>query len=199
MSPINDTFLSGSLDKTIRLWDLKSQNCQGLMHLPGRPVAGFDPEGLIFSAGINSERVKLYDLRSFDKGPFTTFNLPQEKDCEWTGMKFSPDGKFIVISTNGQIIRLIDAFHGTPVHSFTGFTNSRQIPLEASFTPDSQFVISGSSDGKMHCWSTISGSKIAMLGCDHPGPVQCVQFNPRFMMLATACTNMAFWLPYMDE
>lgn len=28
MSPINDTFLSGSLDKTIRLWDLKSQNCQ---------------------------------------------------------------------------------------------------------------------------------------------------------------------------
>lgn len=52
------------------------------------------------------------------QGPFTTFNLPQEKDCEWTGMKFSPDGKFIVISTNGQVIRLIDAFHGTPVHSF---------------------------------------------------------------------------------
>lgn len=37
------------------------------MHLPGRPVAGFDPEGLIFAAGINSEQVKLYDLRSFDK------------------------------------------------------------------------------------------------------------------------------------
>ena len=37
------------------------------MHLPGRPVAGFDPEGLIFAAGINSESVKLYDLRSFDK------------------------------------------------------------------------------------------------------------------------------------
>ena len=40
---------------------------QGLMHLPGRPVAGFDPEGLIFAAGINSEQIKLYDLRSFDK------------------------------------------------------------------------------------------------------------------------------------
>ncbi len=29
--------------------------------------APFDPEGLIFAAGINSESLKLYDLRSFDK------------------------------------------------------------------------------------------------------------------------------------
>ena len=67
MSPIDDMFLSGSLDKTLRLWDLRSPNCQGLMHLSSRPVAAFDPEGLIFAAGVNSESVKLYDLRSFDK------------------------------------------------------------------------------------------------------------------------------------
>lgn len=67
MSPVDDSFLSGSLDKTIRLWDLRSQSCQGLMQMPGRPVASFDPEGLIFAAGINSEMIKLYDLRSFDK------------------------------------------------------------------------------------------------------------------------------------
>jgi len=67
MSPINDTFLSGSLDRTIRLWDLRSPNCQGLMHLNGRPVVSFDPEGLIFAAGIDSRQLKLYDLRTFDK------------------------------------------------------------------------------------------------------------------------------------
>ena len=84
MSPVNDTFLTGSLDKTVRLWDLKSPNCQvtvhhrhgdivynnqlqGIMHLSGRPVASFDPEGLIFAVGIESKLVKLYDLRSFDK------------------------------------------------------------------------------------------------------------------------------------
>ena len=67
MSPINDTFLSGSLDRTIRLWDLRSPNCQGLMHLNCTPIASFDPEGLIFAAGVDSRQLKLYDLRTFDK------------------------------------------------------------------------------------------------------------------------------------
>lgn len=40
---------------------------QGLMHVNGRPVAAFDPEGLIFGAGIDAEYLKLYDLRSFDR------------------------------------------------------------------------------------------------------------------------------------
>ena len=37
------------------------------MHLNSRPVSSFDPEGLIFAAGVDSRQVKLYDLRSFDK------------------------------------------------------------------------------------------------------------------------------------
>ena len=106
------------------------------MHLNGRPVANFDPEvdfsffefykfisvimqGLIFGAGVTSEMIKLYDLRSFDKGPFSTFQLPKEKDCEWTGLKFSADGKTIMLTTNGNIIRLIDAFTGQLKHTLS--------------------------------------------------------------------------------
>ena len=38
------------------------------MNLAGRPVAAFDPDGLIFAAGVNSEHVKLYDLRYLEEG-----------------------------------------------------------------------------------------------------------------------------------
>ncbi|CAD6996851.1 unnamed protein product [Ceratitis capitata] len=199
ISPVEDTFLSGSLDKTLRLWDLRSPNCQGLMNLPGRPVAAYDPEGLIFAAGVNSESIKLYDLRSFDKGPFVTFKLYQEKECDWTGLKFSRDGKIILISTNGSIIRLVDAFHGTPLQTFTGYPNNKGIPIEASFSPDSQYIFSGSTDGRVHIWNADTGCKVCVLNGDHPGPVQCVQFNPKYMMLASACTNMSFWLPTADD
>lgn len=199
ISPIEDTFLSGSLDKSLRLWDLRSPNCHGVMNVSGRPVAAYDPEGLIFAAGVNSESIKLYDLRSFDKGPFVTFKLSQEKECDWTGLKFSRDGKTILISTNGSTIRLIDAFHGTPLQTFAGYLNNKGIAIEASFSPDSQFVFSGSTDGRVHVWNAETGYKVCVLNGDHPAPVQCIQFNPKYMMLASACTNMAFWLPTIDE
>ena len=127
MSPVDDKFLSGSLDQTIRLWDLRHPVCLGLMHLPGRPVANFDPEGLIFAAGISSDTIKLYDLRSFEKGPFSNFKIPRDSKLEpsigppieWTGLKFSPDGKYILVSTNGSMIKLIDSFNGNVLHTFT--------------------------------------------------------------------------------
>ena len=49
-----DLFLSGSKDRTLRLWDLRSPHCQGLMKTQGTPIGAFDPEGLIFAAGIDN-------------------------------------------------------------------------------------------------------------------------------------------------
>lgn len=42
-------------------------------------------------------------------------------------MKFSPDGKLILISTNGQILRLIDAFQGTPLQTFMVKLETRRV------------------------------------------------------------------------
>ncbi|CAJ0919120.1 unnamed protein product, partial [Mesorhabditis belari] len=186
MSPQDDMFLSGSEDKTIRLWDLKSPNCQGVMQVTSRAVAAFDPDGLIFGAGVNSQSVKLYDLRSFDKGPFMTWQLEQEPNCDWTGMKFSPDGKHILITTDGEVMRVIDAFSGTQKHVLRGHVNARRQPLEAAFTPG--FAIR----------ALRHGQKNADIQTDHTGLIQQVAFNPRFFIMATACTKLNLWIPPDD-
>ncbi|KAL4673478.1 hypothetical protein H8959_017412 [Pygathrix nigripes] len=146
MSPVDDTFISG------------------LMHIKGKPVCCFDPEGFIFAAGINSAMAKLYDLCSFDKGPFAPFKMQYDRTCKWTGLKINNDGKLILISTNCSFIRLTGAFKGVVIHMSGGHANSKAVTLEASFTADSQFMMIASEDGKIHVRNGESGIfKVAVL------------------------------------
>ena len=48
------------------------------------------------------------------------FVAVDSKEIEWTGLKFSPDGKSILISTNGSVIKLIDSYNGSSLQTFTG-------------------------------------------------------------------------------
>lgn len=218
MSPTENAFLSSALDKTLKIWDLRLPDSQRTLYLTGRPIAAYDPDGIIFAIGINSECIKLYDVRMCGN-PFATFKLNREKECDWTELKFSKDGKTILISTNGTITRLIDAFHGTPLQTLTGnanftlsmlplelvinanligYLNNDRKKIESSFSPDSRFIFSGSTDGLVHVWNAVTGYKICVLNGGHLNPVQCVQFNPKYVMLSSACTDMAIWLPMIN-
>lgn len=144
---------------------------------------------LVFGIATATNAVKLYDVRSFDKvrfaclvcatcwlaqhacnelipqGPFSTFAV-DGKNIEWTGMKFSPDGKFLLLTTTESRLVLLDAFEGTQVRrdwcfrwsallisDWPGSCSQKQLlttrvnktggHLEASFTPDSQYILAG--------------------------------------------------------
>lgn len=205
LSPADDTFLSGSLDQTIRLWDEKQAGSIGMLKTQGRPIANYDPEGLIFVVGIDNEIIKLYDIRHFDKGPFNTFKLSkpaQNPQPTWISLKFSPDGKQILLSTDLEILYTIDAFSGAPLHVLTmGMAHSKPLlhPCEATYSPDSQYILCGAQDGSVHVWSASKGTSVTKLRGEREAPIQCVQFNPRYMMLASACSKLSFWIPNGDD
>ena len=46
VSPVDDTMISGSLDKTVRLWDLRSPDCVGLMQCQVSFRLNFDLESI---------------------------------------------------------------------------------------------------------------------------------------------------------
>ena len=67
------------------------------MRTPGVPIGAFDPEGIIFAAGIDNTSIKLFDIRTFDKGCFSSFAIHPDrnsgKSAEWTNLEFSKDGQ----------------------------------------------------------------------------------------------------------
>ena len=207
MHPVENTFLSSSLDKTVCIWDLNQANSLRNIPMTGVPIACFDPEGIVFAAAIDSETIKLFDLRQCQKGPFSVFKYPKERDCEWTQLKFSPNGRYLLVSTNSSAVRLVDAINGEPLQTLKiGCSNTQGLPLETSFTPDSTYVLSGSEEGKIYISKAETGSLSTVISCktpveNPPIPALCVKFNPCYMMLASSHNNsLKFWLPtYKDE
>jgi len=205
MSPADDSFLSGSLDQTIRLWDLRQEKSLAKLSFQGSPIANYDPEGLIFAVGINNEVIKFFDLRLYDKGPFNTIRIPPPvAPLQWETLKFSPDGKQILITTNFEEMYVLDAFSGQPLHKLAiGPKPSAPLdhPCEASYSPDSQYILTGSMDGHLHIFSSSKGTKVTVLKPERtkPEPVQCVSFNPKYMLIASACSRMSFWIPVTEE
>lgn len=203
VSPVDDAFLSAGLDSTIRLWDLRTNACQGLIRVQGRPTAAYDPQGMVFGITCGPDIVKLYDARSYDKGPFGTFHvtLPvkgNKTSIEWSGMKFSPDGNDLLLYTENRVL-LLDAFDGKQKHSYTTAKVPRTAGVEADFSPDGQFVLTGTADGKVNVWDTQSGiCRPTALPGQHPGTIiSNIRWNPTKMMIATGDTagRLAFWLP----
>lgn len=200
-SPVGPHFISSSQDSFIRVWDCRKKIAIGKVRAVGTPLVAYDPKGLIFGITFNVPNsrtlVKLYDTRNFSDGPFLEFSLENPSDSIPTCFKFSSDGEYFLV-VNADVsagVSMYDAYKGFPVRTFTGHRNASGMPLEASFSPDSKFVASGSDDGSVFVWDLETGETLLDKTQIHALPSACVVWNPVFAMSASACQNVLFWLP----
>ncbi len=177
VSPIDDGFMSGSVDRTVRLWDLRTPSCRGVLHLPSSPLVAYDSSGVVFAVAINTfSRILLYDMNNYDKEPFLTMILDDPtlaqitfppRQIYMTSLAFSSNGKYILVGTSGDAHYILDAFEGhllAKLEGFVGLERGRmgaQLGVnpvkgisgeEVSWTPDSKYVVGGSLDGKVYVW-----------------------------------------------
>ncbi|KAL5083131.1 hypothetical protein Trisim1_001965 [Trichoderma cf. simile WF8] len=119
--PGSDNFISCSQDNTVRLWDTQTKHWQGQLFLRSPYLAAYDPSGTVFAVACpSSGSVLLYDVRNYDKAPFTTIDIVEQcrgvdSQClvkGWTKLEFSNDGKTILVGTKGRGHFLLDAFQG---------------------------------------------------------------------------------------
>jgi COMPASS component SWD2 len=177
MSPVDDGFMSGSMDKTVRLWDLRAPQCRGLLSLPAPPLVAYDATGVVFAVAVNHYgRILMYDHANFDKAPFLTITLEDPtlarvsfppRAIYMTSMAFSSSGKYLLVGCSGDAHYIIDAFEGHVLAKLEGHIGLERRRLdtpiniepqrgcsgeEVSWTPDSKFIVGGGLDGRICVW-----------------------------------------------
>ena len=86
--------------------------------------------------------MKLYDVRSFDKGPFDTLTVPEVNE-DFCGIEFSNDGKLMLLSTVANRHLLLDAYNGDVLQVLTPIPSEDGVAMPASLSPDGAYVVAG--------------------------------------------------------
>ncbi|KAF2011294.1 WD repeat-containing protein 82 [Aaosphaeria arxii CBS 175.79] len=225
LCPSDDTFISCSKDNTVRIWNLGSNNCQGILKLHAPYLAAYDPSATVIAvASPATHAILLYDVRHYDKPPFATFDMLENEQrflgaqgAEWTKLEFTNDGKSLIIATAGNGHFVLDAFDGKLTHFCYRKTgpSGRLGPGapanssgtlgqgDACVTPDGQYLLSGSSEDGVLVWDIsrpATGNNVLEPVEHLPGHSKAaiIGYNPRSNLLATADKDLTLWQPDAD-
>lgn len=86
------------------------------------------------------------------------------------------------------------------VRIFIGRKNTLNIPIDASFTHDSKYILTGSSDGCLNVYSVNrergeDDKRVAEISSNQKEAITEAVLNPKYTMIATASSYVGLWLP----
>ena len=178
-APDGEVIVSGSDDRTIRLWNQEGTPI-------GKPFQGhddyvlsvaFSPDGQHIASGSADRTLRLWDRAGNPVGlPF------RGHESAVLAVAFSPDGGAIASASADQSIRLW-SLSGTPLGA--PLQGHKAAVRAVAFSPDGTTIASGSDDRTILCWKP-DGTPVGAPFCGHESAVLAVAFSPDGQRLVSA-------------
>jgi WD40 repeat protein len=194
-----DKMLTGSVDKTVRVWDLKNRQAVGTVAAFNQAAScmAVSPDGRTLAVGTGKYRSK------FETGELAICDLtgktPQRSITQGitpVSMAFSPDGNYLAVcslsaavGTASRTVSIIDThtYRASPL----GSTNGQCV----AFSPDGKILAVGCADGSVELWPLDSQGGKPYVVKKHSGLVWMLAFSPDGKTLASggADNNVVIW------
>ncbi|WP_375328825.1 NACHT and WD repeat domain-containing protein [Microcystis sp. BLCC-F210] len=169
-SPDGKTLVSGSVDKTIKLWNVETG--QEIRTLKGHDnfvtSVNFSPDGKTLVSGSVDKTIKLWNVETGKE-----IRTLKGHDGYVSSVNFSPDGKTLVSGSVDKTIKLWNVETGKEIRTLKGHDG---YVSSVNFSPDGKTLVSGSWQ-TIKLWNVETGEEIRTLR-GHDSGFNSVNFSP---------------------
>lgn len=177
-SPDKTRIVTGSEDKTAKVWD--AQSGKELFTLKGHEnfvfAVAFSPNSKYIVTGSRDKTAKVWNALNGRK--LLTFKM--HKDIV-NSAAFSPDGKLIVTGSGDKTAKVWDAQTGKVLLTLEAHTSG---VIDAAFSPDGKHIVTGSEDQSAKVWDAQTGKESLTLK-GHSDMITSVAFSPEGKRIVT--------------
>jgi WD40 repeat protein len=186
-TPDGNGLVSGSRDKTIKVWDLATGKLQRTLtdHKDAVYVLTFSHDGKLMASGSADKTIILWEASSFE--PIRTLEGQPGRD-----VAFSPDDKTLAGAGEDGTFRLWDVATGTPKVTRKDHTAAVK---SAVYFRDGNTIATASSDKTVRLWDAHSGEPKQVLK-GHTAVVEFCAVSPNGKQIMSGTGNIGeliFW------
>ncbi|XP_046718211.1 autophagy-related protein 16-1 isoform X2 [Silurus meridionalis] len=168
----NARIVSGSYDRTLKLWDLRSKVCMKTVFAGSSCNDIVCTEQCVMS-GHFDKKVRFWDIRA------------ESTVCELellgrvTSLDLNHDRTELLACSRDDLIKIIDLRNNAVKQTFSaqGFKCGSDF-TRVTFSPDGNYVAGGSADGVLYVWNVLTGKLEKSLDKGHSSSINAVSWSP---------------------